>query len=163
MRVSVYVDGGTSSKPHRYAVSAVVVDPVGRLLLEHFEEVDREATCNVVEYEALRLGIRMARLIGAEEPHFVSDSKVVVSQVAGWWAISSHEMSIAHGYATSELMAFPWWSIQHVLRDQNARADWLCCRALGHQRTLKAVPDPPPFRCSSLRPGWANIDAKKAA
>jgi ribonuclease HI len=163
MRVSVYVDGGTASKPDRYAVSAVVVDSSGRLLLEHAEVLEREATCNVAEYEALRLGIRMARLIGAEEPHFVSDSKVVVSQVAGWWAINSHEMAIVHGYSTSELMAFPWWSIQHVLRDQNSRADWLCCRILDHQRTLKSVPDPPSFRCSSLRSGWANIDAKKVA
>jgi len=147
----IFMDGGCTANPGTLVVSAVVCTPAGELVTEMARYAGK-GTNNVAEYKALQHAIRMAKLVGAREPLFCSDSRIVVQQVNGWWAIRGN-LSSYHGECTGALMGFDRWLLQHVPREKNKRADWLCSKLLGHSRTLKKPPAISPV--SSEHEGWA--------
>jgi ribonuclease HI len=120
-----------------------------------------EGTNNVAEYRALSFAVCMANLVGARRPLFLSDSMLVVQQVNGYWALrSSADLAAQHNHCTAALMRFERWTLQHIPREKNKRADWLACAALGHKRTLKKAPDVSRVECEREgRPGWAALTA----
>jgi ribonuclease HI len=123
-KVIVNVDGGSRGNPGPAAVAAVVTDPSGEILAEHSEAIG-EATNNVAEYRALLLGIDLARELGADEVELVGDSQLIVEQVKGNYKVKQDHLRPLHGQALKALEGLGKWSIRHVKRDENARADEL--------------------------------------
>jgi ribonuclease HI len=128
-RVVVNVDGGSRGNPGPAAVAAVVTDPAGDELTERAETIG-DATNNVAEYRALLLGIELAKELGADEVEFVGDSKLIVEQVKGNWKVKQEHLRPLHAQVTKALRGLPNWSIRHVKRDENDRADQLLNDAL---------------------------------
>ncbi|HEY7266211.1 MAG TPA: reverse transcriptase-like protein [Solirubrobacterales bacterium] len=129
MKVVVNVDGGSRGNPGPAAVAAVVTDSSGEELAERAETIG-EATNNVAEYRALLLGIELARELGADEVEFVGDSKLIVEQVKGNWKVKQEHLRPLHTKARDALRELPRWSIRHVKRGENERADELLNDAL---------------------------------
>ncbi|HET9120419.1 MAG TPA: reverse transcriptase-like protein [Solirubrobacterales bacterium] len=129
MKVVVNVDGGSRGNPGPAAVAAVATDPGGEELTERSETIG-EATNNVAEYRALMLGIRLAKDLGADEVEFVADSMLIVEQVKGNWKVKQAHLKPLREQAVRELAEFGSWSIRHVRRGDNERADELLNEAL---------------------------------
>jgi ribonuclease HI len=129
VKVVVNVDGGSRGNPGPAAIAAVVTDPSGEELTERSETIG-EATNNVAEYRALLLGIDLAKELGADEVEFVGDSKLIVEQVKGNWKVKQDHLRPLHTKAKDALRELPSWSIRHVKRDENTRADELLNEAL---------------------------------
>jgi ribonuclease HI len=127
--VVVNVDGGSRGNPGPAAVAAVATDPSGEVLAERAETIGK-ATNNVAEYRALLLGIEVAKELGADQVEFVGDSKLIVEQVKGNWKIKQEHLRPLRAEAIKALGQLPKWSIRHVRRDDNARADELLNDAL---------------------------------
>ena len=125
----VNVDGGSRGNPGPAAIAAVATNPGGDVLAERSETIG-EATNNVAEYRALLLGIELARELEADETEFVGDSKLIVEQVRGNWKIKQEHLRPLRAEAIRALERLPKWSIRHVKRDDNARADELLNQAL---------------------------------
>ena len=89
-----------------------------------------EATNNVAEYRALLLGVEVAKELGADEVEFVGDSKLIVEQVKGNWKVKQEHLRPLRAQALDALGELPSWSIRHVRREKNARADELLNEAL---------------------------------
>ncbi len=89
-----------------------------------------EATNNVAEYRALLLGIELAKELGADEVELVGDSKLIVEQVKGNWKVKQAHLRPLHTKARDALRDLPSWSIRHVKRGENERADQLLNDAL---------------------------------
>ncbi|HEY6636411.1 MAG TPA: ribonuclease HI family protein [Solirubrobacterales bacterium] len=123
------VDGGSRGNPGPAAIAAVVTDPSGNELAERAETIG-EATNNVAEYRALLLGIELARGLGGDEVEFVGDSKLIVEQVKGNWKVKQDHLRPLHTKVTDALRDLPSWSIRHVKRGKNERADQLLNDAL---------------------------------
>jgi ribonuclease HI len=104
------------------------------------------------------LGISLAHLVDANEAHFCSDSQIVVQQISGFWAINGGELERLHNYCTSSLMIFDSWSIQHIPRERNRRADYLCNELMDHKskHQLKEKPGIE-FRAGVPRDGWYQL------
>jgi ribonuclease HI len=128
-RVIVNVDGGSRGNPGPAAIAAVAADPSGEVLAERSETIG-ETTNNVAEYRALLLGIDLARELGADEVEFVGDSMLIVEQVRGNWKVKQEHLRPLHTKATDALRDLGSWSIRHVKRDENSRADELLNEAL---------------------------------
>ena len=128
-RVIVNVDGGSRGNPGPAAIAAVATDPSGEVLAERSETIG-VATNNVAEYRALLLGIDLAKELGADEPEFVGDSKLIVEQVKGNWKVKQDHLRPLHTKVKDALRDLPKWSIRHVKRDDNERADELLNEAL---------------------------------
>ncbi len=123
------VDGGSRGNPGPAAVAAVVTDPSGEMLAERAETIG-EATNNVAEYRALLLGIDLAKQVGADEVEFVGDSMLIVEQVRGNWKVKQEHLRPLHTKVRDALRDLESWSIRHVKRGENERADELLNEAL---------------------------------
>ena len=99
------------------------------MLAERSETIG-EATNNVAEYRALLLGIGLAKELGADEVEFIADSKLIVEQVRGNWKVKQEHLRPLHTKVRDDLRDLGKWSIRHVKRDDNARADELLNEAL---------------------------------
>jgi ribonuclease HI len=128
-RVVVNVDGGSRGNPGPAAIAAVATDPSGEVLAERAETIG-DATNNVAEYRALLLGIELARELGAEEVDLVGDSLLIVHQVDGSYKVKQEHLKPLHRRVTSALDGWKRWSIRHVKRGENERADELLNEAL---------------------------------
>lgn len=163
MIASVFFDGGCAGNPGPGACAAVVVAETGEVLLEDARALGH-VTNNIAEYRGLLLACSLAMLLGVETPHFFSDSMIVVQQVNQWWAIRNAELGRIHSFAASALMRFDEWTLSHVPRAQNERADWLCNQLLDHKCKQSAAEIPGiQFRksASEPRPGWANLPRQR--
>jgi ribonuclease HI len=123
-RLVVNVDGGARGNPGPAAVAAVVASPDGELVEERSQSIG-EATNNVAEYRALLLGIERARALGASEVELIGDSELVVRQVRGEYRVKDAGLRELHRRVREELGGFRRWSIRHVRREANERADRL--------------------------------------
>ena len=77
------------------------------------------------EYRALLLGIERARALGAREVELVGDSELIVRQVRGDYRVRDAALRDLHALVVKALDGFERWSIRHVRREENARADRL--------------------------------------
>jgi ribonuclease HI len=107
----------------------VVTDPSGEVLAERSETIG-EATNNVAEYRALLLGISLAKELGADEAEFVGDSMLIVEQVRGNWKVKQEHLRPLHTKVRDALRDLDRWSVRHVKRGENERADELLNQAL---------------------------------
>jgi ribonuclease HI len=123
------VDGGSRGNPGPAAIAAVVTDTAGDELAERAETIG-EATNNVAEYRALLLGIQLAKELGADEVELVADSKLTVEQVRGNWKVKQAHLRPLREQVVDALEHFKTWSIRHVKRGENERADELLNDAL---------------------------------
>jgi ribonuclease HI len=129
VRVIVNFDGGSRGNPGKAAIAAVATDPGGEVLAERSETIG-EATNNVAEYRALLLAVELAAELGADEVELIGDSKLIVEQVRGNWKIKQEHLRPLRAEAVSALEGLPKWSIRHVRREENTRADELLNEAL---------------------------------
>jgi ribonuclease HI len=125
----VNVDGGSRGNPGPAAIAAVVSDPSGTELGERAETIG-EATNNVAEYRALLLGIELAKQLGADEIDLVADSMLTVEQVRGNWKVKQAHLRPLREQVVDALEDFKGWTIRHVKRGENERADELLNEAL---------------------------------
>jgi ribonuclease HI len=162
LELCAYFDGGLERAPAKGELcdgvaACVVVDSAGLVWAERSCQL-ASVTSNMAEYRGLLLAVGTAHLLGASVLHLVTDSQLVAMQVANYYAVSNPELARLHGIATGRLMAyFSAWSIRHVARSENARADWLCngvVRPNGKVATKKHPPGPPAFLAGTTRPGW---------
>ena len=72
----------------------------------------------------------MAKQVGADEVEFVGDSKLIVEQVNGNWKVKQDHLRPLHTKVRDALRDLPHWSIRHVKRGENERADQLLNDAL---------------------------------
>jgi ribonuclease HI len=128
-KVIVNVDGGSRGNPGPAAIAAVVIDPSGEVLAERAERIG-EATNNVAEYRALLLGIDLAKQLGVDQVELVGDSMLIVEQVRGNWKVKQEHLRPLHAEVTEALDDLGSWSIRHVRRGENERADELLNHAL---------------------------------
>jgi ribonuclease HI len=129
VKVVINVDGGSRGNPGPAGIAAVATDPSGESLAERSETIG-QATNNVAEYRALLLGIELAKELEADEVEFVGDSLLIIEQVRGKWKVKQDHLRPLHTKVKDALRDLPSWSIRHVKRDENTRADELLNEAL---------------------------------
>ena len=161
------VDGASRGNPGA-AAYALVIERPGQPV---YEEADRLGltTNNVAEYTALLRALERAAQFGGRRLEVFSDSELLVKQMNGEYRVKNADLKELHALASERLKQFDRVSIRHVRRDQNARADALCNRALDGRPLPPA--DAPPRRSDAreqvlacLRRAaseWANGDASQ--
>lgn len=84
-----------------------------------------KVTNNVVEYEALFVGLRLAKKMQVRKLIINSDSQMVVSQVNGTFIARKMSMSSYLKLVMSLLGSFEKFELIQILRDENAHANAL--------------------------------------
>lgn len=126
-RAHVYFDGAARGNPGPAAVGWLLVSGDG--ILAEGGELIGEATNNRAEYAALIRALEAARDAGLDEVDVRGDSELVVRQVRGEWETNDPGLRECRVRARELLAGFDRWSIEHVPRELNDRADRLANEA----------------------------------
>jgi ribonuclease HI len=133
----VHVDGGARGNPGPAAAACVISTPQGEVVGERVQLLGT-ATNNVAEYQALLLGLRAAREMGATEVEVIGDSELIAKQVTGAYKVKHEALRPLHRAALDALEGFAQWSIRTVPRERNESADALVNAALDGARQAPA-------------------------
>ena len=123
-RCRLFTDGASRGNPGLAGAGAV-------LFAENGEEIAANSvylgncTNNVAEYKALIIGLQEALLHGCTTLDLALDSELIVRQIQGRYKVKNEFLLPLFNEARTLLARLEGWSITHVPRAQNARADQL--------------------------------------
>ena len=120
----VHSDGGSRGNPGKAACAAVVYDTDGGELLNRARAIG-VATNNVAEYEGAVLALELCRELGATEVWLRVDSELIAKQIQGSYRVKHPDLKPYFARVMELLGSFEKSRIEHVRREENARADVL--------------------------------------
>lgn len=126
-RAHVYFDGASRGNPGPAAVGWVIVTEDG-IVSEGGKRIG-ETTNNRAEYEALIQALSVAADYGFDTVELRGDSELVVKQVKGAWNVNEPDLRERRVQALALLEQFDEWTLTHVPREINERADNLANEA----------------------------------
>ena len=126
----IYIDGGSRGNPGPAGVGVMLQwddqpDP--------FHEAGYflgEATNNFAEYQGLIKALDRATAANAKSLDIRSDSQLLVRQINGQYRVKSPNIKPLYTQAIQHLRQFENWTITHIYRDKNKRADQLANMAM---------------------------------
>lgn len=129
LRCRLFTDGASRGNPGKAGAGAVLLDEYGRELVTKSEFLG-VCTNNLAEYQALILGLRAAREIGCRKVDIFLDSELIVRQVRGTYKVKNAALKPLYTKVQQLLQWFEHYTIAHVPRSENARADELANRGI---------------------------------
>lgn len=129
MRLTVFADGASRGNPGPAAIGATIRDHTGQEIGTVSERIGR-GTNNQAEYRAAIAGVRLARELGATALDLRMDSELVVRQLSGQYRVKNAALQPLFQALVAELEAIGGYTVGHVPRERNARADALANAAL---------------------------------
>jgi len=99
-----------------------------------------QTTNNIAEYTALVTAMKEAIEVGCEEIEVFSDSELMVKQIKGEYQIKNEGLKRLYSQVSQLMKEFRSFSINHVKREFNKRADELANEgidmALGEEEVI---------------------------
>jgi ribonuclease HI len=129
-RAHLYFDGACRGNPGEASVGWVIVTSDG-IVADGGERIGT-ATNNQAEYEALITVLEAARDYGFDEVEIRGDSELIVKQVHGEYDTNDPDLRERRVTVHELLREFEDWTLEHVPREVNERADELANEALEH-------------------------------
>lgn len=125
----IHIDGGSRGNPGPAGAGVTIHDERGRRLHESAHFFSR-LTNNEAEYQALLHALRRAARFEPPAVRIRSDSELLVRQITGEYRIKSPRLAPLVHEAQKLLLRLPRWSIEHIAREWNQRADELANLAM---------------------------------
>ena len=128
MSLDIYCDGASRSNPGEASVGITIreqdieIDTISRKI--------GIATNNVAEYQALIDGLKYCNDNNVQNVSFYLDSKLVVEQISGNFKVKSEHLKVMYGEAKVLISKIDNFTINHIYRVNNKRADELANQAL---------------------------------
>ncbi|XP_020231813.1 uncharacterized protein LOC109812294 [Cajanus cajan] len=119
---TLHVDGASNSKG---GDAGIISEGPNKVTVEKSLKFGFKVTNNQAEYEALLAGLSLARDLGAQRVSCNSDSKLMVEQLSAAYQTKDTLLQRYFHAASQEISSFDEFTIHHVPREQNARADLL--------------------------------------
>ncbi len=104
--------------------------------LYSYSEYLHDATNNEAEYHSLIAGIKIAHELNLKSLAIYADSELVVKQINGVYQVRNSRMKELYHQVTNELNTLTHWTISHIPREKNKRADALSKE--GRQKGMKS-------------------------
>ncbi len=133
-KCALYTDGASRGNPGQAGAGAVLLDEKGRELAARAEYLGR-CTNNVAEYKALITGLRLAEQTGCTELDIFLDSELIVRQLTGRYKVKNATLKPLFNQVQQLLQPLTTFSITHVPRAKNSRADELANQGIDERIT----------------------------
>ena len=124
MKFHAHIDGAARGNPGPAGAGVYVAAEGDSPAEEHFEALGH-TTNNVAEYRALLLALRRAEERAASEVSIASDSLLLVQQMKGRYRVKAPHLQPLFAVALTRAKRFRRFSIAHVRREENKKADRL--------------------------------------
>ncbi|ABC80498.1 ribonuclease H [Anaeromyxobacter dehalogenans 2CP-C] len=125
----LFTDGAARGNPGPAGAGAVIVNADGHIVAKIGKFLG-DSTNNVAEYMGLILGLKRAKAMGIKELEVLSDSELMVKQLAGDYAVKADHLRPLHDEAQALIAGFDRIQVRHVPREENALADAMSNRAI---------------------------------
>ncbi len=135
---TAFIDGGSRGNPGPAAAGVHLLDERGRETFAAGVFIGK-ATCNVAEYTGLLTALEALEAAGVREVAINSDSELLVRQIQGRYKVKAPGLIPLYDQARTALRRLASWSIRHIPREQNARADKLANQAMDAAETVLVV------------------------
>lgn len=129
-QLTLYLDGGSRGNPGPAGAGVVLTDAATDEPLQEVGYFLGPMTNNAAEYNALLCGLVAAAQVEPTTLIIYSDSELLVRQITGQYKVKSKDLQPLFEQAQSKLIRFENWSIRHVGRELNKRADELANQAM---------------------------------
>lgn len=129
MKLTIFTDGGARGNPGPAGIGAVLQDAKLKTVKEVSEYIGN-ATNNQAEYQALIRGLEEAKKLGASEVSVIMDSELAIKQLKQEYKVRDKDLQILFVKAWNLLQGFENYSLKHVLRTKNKKADILVNKAI---------------------------------
>jgi len=142
MDLLINIDGGSRGNPGPAAAGVTIRAVPGNTVLHEAGYHLGHATNNVAEYNGLLRALDVvARMKGYDggKVRIQSDSQLMVRQVLGEYKMKSPDLKPLLEEARVKLRKLGPWQIEHVMREENERADELANMALDVGRDVVVV------------------------
>ena len=123
-RCRLFTDGASRGNPGQAGAGALLLGEQGEELAACSVYLGT-CTNNVAEYKALLVGLEEAQRQGCGQLAIFLDSELIVRQVQGRYKVKNETLLPLFRQVREWLDRFESWTIAHVPRAQNARADQL--------------------------------------
>ena len=131
-RCRLFTDGASRGNPGQAGAGAVLFAENGEELVTRSVYLGT-CTNNVAEYQALLIGLEEALRQGCTDLAVALDSELIVRQIQGRYKVKNEGLLPLFQQVRERLAQFDKWSIIHVPRAQNARADQLANQGIDQQ------------------------------
>lgn len=125
----LFTDGASRGNPGQAGAGAVLFADNGEELIAKSVYLGT-CTNNVAEYKALLIGLEEALRLGCDELAIALDSELIVRQIQGRYKVKNETLATLFAEVREYLARFGKWTIAHVPRAQNARADQLANKGI---------------------------------
>ena len=131
----LFVDGASDLHSKTGGIGGVVF--LNGNEIYSFSEPLIEKTNNEAEYLALIKGIYSIIDLNINNINIYSDSQLIVNQVKGDYKIKNDRMIELHSQVMDALKNIDTWSINHIRREKNKRADILSKNGMNQARSFE--------------------------
>ncbi|MGE3180346.1 MAG: ribonuclease HI family protein [Phycisphaerae bacterium] len=134
-RVIAYFDGGARGNPGPAGAGVSICGEDHKPIFEAGFYLGQK-TNNAAEYNGLLFALQYAAELLAESIELRSDSELVVRQVTGDYRVKSPILAPLYEQAQRRLLQFRGWTIRHIPREANGRADELANLAMDRRKSV---------------------------
>lgn len=128
-RLTVYTDGASRGNPGNAGIGIVFIDENNNVIKEINDYIG-ETTNNIAEYTALVTALREALEMQCDEIKVFSDSELMVKQINKEYQVKNKGLKPLYEEVCSLINEFKSFTIQHIRREHNKRADELANRGI---------------------------------
>jgi ribonuclease HI len=125
----LYFDGSVCSKGQE--ARCVIISSSG-VYIDLSIRLEFACTNNQVEYESLLYGLEYLRDMGERDVDVFGDSNLIVQQIRGDSQCLDGMLNSYRDRCLDIIKVFDMFSIQHIPREENSRANWLVQQASGY-------------------------------
>tara|TARA_B100001964_G_scaffold187993_1_gene209193 strand:+ start:247 stop:747 length:501 start_codon:yes stop_codon:yes gene_type:complete len=122
-KIELFIDGASNLQNKTAGLGGVFYQ--NGMELYSFAEFRPDLTNNEAEYGALIFGLEKALELSLNSIDIFSDSELVVRQITGVYKVKNPRMALLYKEVIRLLDRLDQWSITHVRREKNTRADEL--------------------------------------
>ena len=122
-KIELFIDGASNLQNKTAGLGGVFYQ--NGVELYSFAEFRPDLTNNEAEYGALIFGLEKALELSLNSIDIFSDSELVVRQITGVYKVKNPRMALLYKEVIRLLDRLDQWSITHVRREKNTRADEL--------------------------------------
>ena len=127
--LQLFSDGASRGNPGEAGVGIAILDEKGNELVGTGKYLG-QCNNNEAEYRALLFGLAKCREFGRGEIKVHLDSELIVKQIRGEYRVKHPNLKPLFQESIEKLSGFASFSITHVRREKNGRADSLANQAI---------------------------------
>jgi len=140
--IIIHVDGGSRGNPGPAGAGVSIRSDTGELVHEGAYFLNTQ-TNNGAEYLALIRALQRVEQRRTDRVDIFSDSELLVRQITGEYRVKSPKLAKLFEQVQFLLLKTPKWSIRHIRREENCRADELANLAMDRGRDVIVYDDDP--------------------